>query len=253
MIPPGLRLSYGLLSIFPVRFEEPHRSAFGAAVLWASVVGASIGAVQALVFLLFDWAGASGLVAAALAVGTGAVLTRGLHLDGLADVADGLGSGKPAAEALAIMKRSDIGPFGVITLLFTLLTQVAALAAAPHPSLAIIVATVTGRVAITLACTPGTPPARPDGLGARVAQTVSKRSAAVLTGSAMGIATLATLLWSRSAETVLLTPAAMAAALLLSALFLRHLVRRLGGITGDVLGALCELAVTVALVLLTFG
>ena len=57
-----------------------------------------------------------------------AALTRGLHLDGLADTADGLGSGKPAEDALRIMKQSDIGPFGVITLVFALLAQVAALA-----------------------------------------------------------------------------------------------------------------------------
>ena len=56
-----------------------------------------------------------------------AALTRGLHLDGLADTADGLGSAKPAEDALRIMKQSDIGPFGVITLLFVLLAQVAVL------------------------------------------------------------------------------------------------------------------------------
>ena len=57
-----------------------------------------------------------------------ALLTRGLHLDGLADLADGLGSGQPAATALDIMRRSDIGPFGTVTLVLVLLTQVAALA-----------------------------------------------------------------------------------------------------------------------------
>ncbi|MYR56245.1 adenosylcobinamide-GDP ribazoletransferase, partial [Streptomyces sp. SID625] len=71
--------------------------------------------------------GAAPLLAAVVTAAVPAVLTRGLHLDGLADTADGLGSGKPAADALRIMKQSDIGPFGVITLLFVLLAQVAAL------------------------------------------------------------------------------------------------------------------------------
>src|SRR5580698_4795532 len=70
------------------------------------------------------------LLAAALAIGTGAVATRALHLDGLADFADGLGSAKPAGQALDIMRRSDIGPFGVVTLILTLLIQVSALARA---------------------------------------------------------------------------------------------------------------------------
>ena len=57
-------------------------------------------------------------------------MTRGLHLDGLADTADGLGSAKPAADALRIMKASDIGPFGVVTLVLALLGQVLLLASA---------------------------------------------------------------------------------------------------------------------------
>ncbi len=114
------------------------------------------------------------------AVGTAAVpaaLTRGLHLDGLADTADGLGSGKPAEDALRIMKQSDIGPFGVITLLFALLAQVAALGELyaqswGHGVLAAVTAAVTARCALTLASRTGVPAARPEGLGAAVAGTV---------------------------------------------------------------------------------
>ena len=76
----------------------------------------------------------------------------GLHLDGLADTADGLGSGKPAEDALRIMKQSDIGPFGVITLLFVLLAQVAALCELygrrwARGALAAVVSAVTARAA----------------------------------------------------------------------------------------------------------
>ena len=62
-----------------------------------------------------------GLVVVALAL-----LSRGLHLDGLADLADGLGSRRPAAGAHEVMARSDIGPFGVAAVVLALLLQVAA-------------------------------------------------------------------------------------------------------------------------------
>ena len=106
-----------------------------------------------------------------------AALTRGLHLDGLADTADGLGSAKPAEDALRIMKQSDIGPFGVITLLFVLLAQVAALFELygrgwADGALGTVAAAVTARLALTLASRRGVPPARPEGLGAAVAGTV---------------------------------------------------------------------------------
>ncbi|EFH31776.1 cobalamin synthase [Streptomyces pristinaespiralis ATCC 25486] len=88
------------------------------------VVGLSAAAAGGLLALL----GSGPLLAAVATAAVPAVLTRGLHLDGLADTADGLGSGKPAEDALRIMKQSDIGPFGVITLLSVPLGQVAALA-----------------------------------------------------------------------------------------------------------------------------
>lgn len=236
----GLRFALGMLTIFPVRVSQVDRATARFAMLWAPAVGALIGACQAIVFLLFAKTG--GLLPAALAVGAGAVLTRALHLDGLADVADGLGSGKPAPQALEIMKRSDIGPFGVVTLLFTLLIQVAALASAPHPALALVIAAATGRLAITWACTTGVPPARPDGLGAMVAATVPIRQAAALT-LALALCSGAV---AHSPGPVL----AIAGALTAAHLFRGHLIRRLGGITGDALGALTELAATTTLVIL---
>jgi adenosylcobinamide-GDP ribazoletransferase len=204
--------------------------------------------------------GAGSLTAAGLAVAVLALLTRGLHLDGLADLADGLGSAKPAPEALDIMRRSDIGPFGVITLVLTLLIQVAALAHAETAGdargpAALIAAVVTGRLALTWACRRGVAAARREGLGALVAGTVRPVIPAVIT-----LAVLAAAVAAVTVSAVVIgeplgwtLPLAVAAGLAAAFVLQRHAVRRLGGITGDVLGALIEVAATVTLVVAAMG
>lgn len=245
----GLRLAVTLLTIVPLGSERADRGTARSAMLLAPAVGLITGGAAALVLLAADLLNLGGLLAAVLAVAASAAATRALHLDGLADLADGLGSGRPAADALAIMKRSDIGPFGVVTLLLTLLVQVAALASAPHPAVAAVVAAVAGRLALPWACRAGVPSARPGGLGALVAGTVPVRAALTVTGVVLVAATAAGTAAGglggavHSAAAVLI---GLAAALLL----LRRAVRRLGGVTGDVLGALVEVAATAALVTL---
>lgn len=249
----GLRLSFGLLSVLPVRYARAGRVEFGAAMRLAPVVGLAVGVLQGGLYAALSFAGTGQLLAAALAVGLGAVLTRGLHWDGLADVADGLGSGRPAETALEIMKKSDIGPFGVLTLVFTALVQITATAEAAHPALALAVAAVAGRTAIVRACAPGVPAARPDGLGSMVAGTVGRGVGTALTALVIAVSALAALALTGSPRDALPFALAPLAGLLAAGLFRRHLVRRFGGITGDVLGALCELTVTVTLISLTLG
>jgi adenosylcobinamide-GDP ribazoletransferase len=174
-----------------------------------------------------------------------------------------MGSGKPAEPALQIMKRSDIGPFGVVTLVLTLLIQVAALNEMPVTGgLALITACVTGRLAVTWACREGVPSARSDGLGALVAGTVRRGAAIAATLAAAVVVALLALVvmtasWPASghpptalrglAPSILVCPIAIAAGLGAAAWLRRRAERRLGGITGDVLGALVETATTVAL------
>lgn len=239
----GLRLAVTLLTAVPVRDEPgevPARRA-GAAMCWAPVVGLLLGAAAAAVlWILGHYAHAGPLLAAVISVAVLALLTRGLHLDGLADLADGLGSRQPPGPALAIMKRSDIGPFGVVTLLLTLAVQVTALAQAQSLGLgapALIAAATTGRLAVTWACRRGVPAARPSGLGALVAGTVHPAVPVALTVAALAAAFAFKIIVGAAAA------AGLAASLALSALA----VRRLGGITGDVLGALVELTTAVCL------
>jgi adenosylcobinamide-GDP ribazoletransferase len=200
-----------------------------------------LGAVAAGILLLATRYGHTGaLLASVLAIGALAALTRALHLDGLADTADGLGSRRPAARALEIMKKSDIGPFGVATLLFVILVQVSALAQADQAGRgpgAVIAAAVAARLAMMLACRRGVPPAREDGLGALVAQSVHPVIAVVLIAAALAAAAACGWIYA----------AAIATGLAVSLAVSRLAVRRFGGITGDVLGAIAEITAAVSL------
>ena len=247
----GLRLAVGTLSILRVRVDAADRGTAGRAMACAPLVGAGIGAAAALV----GWAAraytGSTFIAAVAAVATCAVVTRALHLDGLADVADGLGSAKPREQALEIMKQSDIGPFGVVTLVLVLALQITCVTSAythHRGGLAIIVAAVTGRLAITLACTPRVPSARPDGLGAWVAGTVSTRTASLVAAACLiGCAALG---YVRGLDIALLAGAACAAGTACALALLHRCVTRFGGITGDVLGSLVETGTAGALLVL---
>jgi len=263
----GLRLSITLLTAIPWRrpgddtAATPRRAAVAAAMAWAPAVGLLLGVIASAVLLAADHPlGAGPLTAAGLAVGSLALLSRGLHLDGLADLADGLASGQPAAAALDIMRRSDIGPLGVVTLVLTLLIQVAALSQAESAGhgrgpAALIAAVVTGRLALTWACRRGVAAARPDGLGALVAESVRPAIPAMATAATLAAAAAAVVISATVAGQPLgwTLPVAVLAGLGAAFALQRHAVRRLGGITGDVLGALAEVATTVTLVVAAMG
>jgi adenosylcobinamide-GDP ribazoletransferase len=249
----GLLAALGLFSVLPVP-QGARRP--GAGVLrWLPVVGGVLGPLAFLPALAV-WRGSehgSPLLAAALVVGALALLTRGLHLDGAADLADGLGSGRPAGQALAIMRRPEVGAFAVVALVCTLLVQVAALAAVLAAAsigeglAAVVLATVTGRLAVLSAA--ARPAAAGSSLGALVAgagspgvrwaATAAVLAAAAGTGAVIG--GVAGAVWWAAAVVV-----ALAAAALLT----RHAARRLGGVNGDVFGAVVEVGTTATLVVL---
>jgi adenosylcobinamide-GDP ribazoletransferase len=240
----ALRLALTTFTVLPVRAGRVDRTAARGAMLLAPLIGAALGLAAAGASAGLRALGASGLVAAVAAVALLALLTRGMHLDGLADTADGLGSFGDPERALAVMKQPDVGPFGVVTLVLTLLVQVAALADRP-PLLALPVAAATGRAAVCWACRRSVPAARPDGLGALVAGTVPVGAAA---GWSLVLAAAALVVVPGRAW---LGPVAVLAGLGASALLTAHAVRRFGGVTGDVFGAAVEIGTTVCVVLVT--
>lgn len=238
----GARLALTTFTTLPVRAGRIDRAVAGTAMALAPAVGALLGALLTGVLLLTG-VFAPPLVAAGVTVGAGALLTRGLHLDGLADTVDALGSYRRGPAALEIMKKPDVGPFGVTALVVVLLVQAAVLAelaewSMPTALAAVVTATAAGRLGVALACRRGLPAARPDGLGALVAGTVGP--AALATG-ATAVALLAlAVVPDRPWQGPLVVIAALATA----GWLLRHVVRRLGGVTGDVLGATVEVVTT---------
>ncbi|HSE10474.1 MAG TPA: adenosylcobinamide-GDP ribazoletransferase [Nocardioidaceae bacterium] len=272
----ALRLAVGTLTVLPTRPPQVvDRRVASWAMTLAPLVGAALAVVAGGFLWLLGWAGyglpqpgdllpaalggwqVSPLLAAALTIGLLALLTRAMHLDGLADTADGLGSGKPADKALEVMRRGDIGPFGVITLVLVLLVQVGALAEILVRGIGftgVLLALVASRLALPLLCAQGVPPARQDGLGRVVAGTVSRsRLALSATGAIVllapfGLLSLGAAVFDVAAVARVVVVAGLA--LGAAALLARRATRRLGGITGDVLGAAVEITFTVALVVL---
>ncbi|MGT2528040.1 adenosylcobinamide-GDP ribazoletransferase [Streptomyces nojiriensis] len=252
----GVRFAFGTLTVLPARITRWDRPAARTGMACAPLAGLVVGLLAAVPGVLLLALGGGPLLAAAVTVAVPAALTQGLHLDGLADTADGLGSAKPAEDALRIMKQSDIGPFGVVALVLTLLVQVAALSDAyadgwARGALAAVTAAVAARLAMTLASRDGVPAARPEGLGAAVAGVVPRRTAAALTALTTVAAAAAALPLGLPAAAR--AAVAVAAALLAAELLLRRCVRRFDGVTGDVFGALAETAATTALIVLALG
>ena len=243
--PAGLRLAFTTLTVLPIRAGRVDRPTAAVAMSVAPLVGALLGLALAGILVGLEAAGAPHLVAAAIAVTAAALLTRGLHLDGLADTVDALGSYKSGPGALDIMKKPDIGPFGVAAIALTLLIQTAALADLRW--WAVVAAWTAGRLGVLIACRRGVPAARPEGLGALVAGTVP---IPVLLGVAALVATAA--IWAVPGRPWQ-GPAAVVGAAAVAVLLIRHCVRRFGGLTGDVIGATVEITTTVTLVALTLG
>jgi adenosylcobinamide-GDP ribazoletransferase len=272
----ALRLALGTLTVIPTPPpNEVDRRTGSWAMTLAPLVGAALAVLVGLFLGLLGRAGAGApdirqvlpfelpwgfgpSLAAVLSIGLLAVLTRAIHLDGLADTADGLGSGKPADEALEIMRRGDVGPFGVVTLVLVLLVQVLALAELVAVGLgfpALLLALVVSRLALPLLCSRGVPAARPDGLGQVVAGSVSRGRLAVAVLLSVAVLVPLSLVspgWDALGPGVAVRAGVVAGLALLAAwLLARRAVRRLGGVTGDVLGAGVEVAFTVALMTLT--
>ena len=204
------------------------------------LVGAGIGAAVAFAFLLAQLVGLGDWPAALLAVLTGLALTGALHEDGLGDAADGLIGGRDRDHALAVMRDSRLGTFGVLAIVASVLLRGAALAGigdAVHAGLGLIAAHAASRAVLPVAMRTITP-ARADGLGVEAGRpSASVATAAMTIGVLISLAALGP---TRGAIALGAAGAAVFASGVLAQ-------RRIGGYTGDVLGAFQQIGEIVML------
>ena len=205
-----------------------------------AAVGALVGLAGGLVWWLAGQV-APGAVAAGLALAAMIWLTGALHEDGLADCADGLGGGKTGEQALEIMRDSRVGSYGVLALVFSVGLRWAALAAlAPGwGMLALVLAGGIGRAAMVPA-TALASYARREGLGGSLAGGAGVIEVAAALGTALVLGIIGG--WPGLLALVL--------ALAVTGGFLLYMVRRVGGYTGDGLGAIAQLGEIAVLVVL---
>lgn len=255
---PALVVAAGLFSVVPVPpLARVERQDAARAVLWLPLLGGCFGLVAGGIgagsFLL----GAAPLLAAVLTIIILQGFVGAMHLDGLADTWDGLAAlgsrkdGRDARRALEIMRQPDTGAMGVVAIVLTLAAQIAALASLDDWRAFLFFtpfAALTGRLAIPVNCRRGVPAAREGGFGALFCETVSPLTAAaqvLLTAGLTGgvgalIFTPVTGVWL-AVIIVLVILAGM--------LWIKQLISTLGGVTGDLFGALNELTTTATLVL----
>lgn len=230
----SLILALRFLTIVPVPGREAAGpGALGRAAWWFPVVGLGLGAGLVLVDRVLARVFPP-LLAALLVVSLWKVATGGIHLDGLADCLDGLG-GHDADHRLAIMRDSRIGVFGALGLILTFLIGVTALAELPADIRwrALLLAPTTGRLAPLVAAALFRTGTVQSGLGGAFVTSLAR--SAVGAGLAGTAALAALLLGLPGVGALVLGLAAVA-------LWSGFLARRLGGLTGDVLGSGVELA-----------
>ena len=198
---------------------------------WAfPLVGAGIGALAALAFLLAELLGLGPAPAALLALTASLAVTGAFHEDGLADTADGLAGGRDREQKLAIMRDSRHGTYGVLAIVLSIGLRAAALGSIGGPiyaGLALLAAHAFSRSALPAAMHL-LEPARADGLGAMAGR--PSQGVAIVALAVGVLIALATLGPATGIAALILAGGAVALAALLAR-------RQIGGYTGDVLGA----------------
>jgi adenosylcobinamide-GDP ribazoletransferase len=219
----------GLLTTLPIPVFE--NTTLGKSLAYFPAVGAILGALLALAYFLFG-AIFPPLAASALVLTLWAILTGALHLDAVADSGDGLLSSVSRERRLEIMRDPRVGSFGVVALVLVLIIKSAAI----QSIFSVFLAPVLGRWAMTLAA--AFPLARADGMAARFREGFGRRE--IFISTLFAAVAVGAFGW----RGVMAWIAAALVALLVAWIAWN----RLGGLTGDIYGSICEIVeVTVLL------
>ncbi|HUP99558.1 MAG TPA: adenosylcobinamide-GDP ribazoletransferase [Aeromicrobium sp.] len=242
----GLRLAVGTLTALPVRppTQVDQRTA-RTAVLLAPPATLPLGLAVAATLWLTHLLGVDPLASGLLAVGVLALGSRALHLDGLADTADGLTSSYDRERSLAVMKSGVVGPAGVAALIVVLGIQVVGFAGLSDEPLAAGALVLASRAALALTCMRGVPAAAGEGLRSAFAGSVSWPLALLRWLSAAAIAGVVLAVLGMPWQSAIV---GFAIATVLVGLLIHRAITRLGGVTGDVFGAAIELTLATLLV-----
>lgn len=236
----GLRYAWAFLTRLPGGAHPPDSGALARSVPWFPVVGVAVGALTSVVYVPLAEV-LPALTAAGLALAFSALVTGAFHEDGFADSLDALAGGVDAADRVRILKDPRHGTFAVVGLLFLTLVKVSALAALTGgvAAAALVAAGCLGRAG-AVGLMGWAPAARQDGLGAGFLAAVPRRSVvlALAVGSSVGILALGPV----AAPAIILVAGA-------AAVVRRWAGLRIGGVTGDLLGAAEQLGECAVLVL----
>ena len=251
----SLTLMIRFLTRYPLPGPDPAFTPenFIAGMKWAPLAGLLIGLPAALVHLVAMHL-LNTEIASALAVVALIHMGGGLHLDGLADTADGLAANGPPEKALAVMRDSAAGTGGVIALILDILLKWLLLAnLLPGTALAaLLAAPAMGRMALVWHAAAGNYARNEPGLGAFVNRVGYAQALAATLVALLALLPTCRLLYMSLFQTLVLFFVIPAGAALLGVNFARHLGRRIGGVTGDTLGATSELAELLTLLIFAF-
>ncbi len=210
-------------------------------LFWFPFVGALLGAFSVGASLL----PLDNRIRSSLVIALGAYLTRGFHLDGLCDFADGLGGGWTKERALTIMKDSHSGAFAIITLFCTLLMQYSALCTLVDIPLSLLLMPAIGRLMQVYGASLMPYARAGEGTAAVLVRAAKPRHVVLPT-----VQLLIVLVWLFVSDSPYAMPALSAFLCAWICMFMLLLVskRRLKGVTGDVLGAIEVLCETFAMI-----
>ena len=228
------------LTRIPFQIDEAEAARpLATAALGFPLVGLMVGVIGAIAFVIANAVGLPQLASALIAVAATALVAGGLHEEGLANTMDGLLSGKDRDNSLHIMRESALGKFGMLSLIFVVGLKVAAIEAL-EPGMAaasLVAAEVAGRTVLPVVLML-IPPARAEGLSFQAGRPRKENATlTLLLGSALVMLML-------GIGSGLVTVVIIAA---LCALMTRVATLRLGGHTGDALGAIEQITATAVL------